>query len=98
MCLYVSHIITLRPGMAVRRDERLKGTKKDPFQEFENKTSDAWDDGDDDLIQMNNLTLSLREVQSSAKFVLDNHSKKANALNQQKVNHVISQNASLSCE
>ena len=73
-------------------------SEKDTFQEFENKTSDAWDDGDDDLIQMNNLTLSLREVKSSAKVVLDNHSKKANALNQQKVNNVISQNASQSCE
>jgi hypothetical protein len=49
----------------------MKGGKKDAFQDFENKTSDAWDDGEDDLLMMPNM--SMRDVQSTARAVLDNH-------------------------
>ncbi|CAL1533337.1 unnamed protein product [Lymnaea stagnalis] len=76
-----------------KKDEKGKNIKHDAFHEFENKTSDAWDDGDDDLIQMANLKLSLKDVHTSAKVVLDNHSKKANSLQKQQegetANHTI---------
>jgi hypothetical protein len=68
------------------KDDKGKNNKKDPFRDFEKRTSDAWDDGDDDLINMANLKLSLSDVQSSAKVVLDNHSKNAKSLQQQKQN------------
>ncbi|XP_059167728.1 TBC1 domain family member 22B-like isoform X1 [Physella acuta] len=65
------------PGWPQKKEDKGKNNKRDAFHEFENKTSDAWDDGDDDLIHMANLKLSLKDVQTSAKLVLDNHSKKA---------------------
>ncbi|XP_005097859.1 TBC1 domain family member 22B isoform X2 [Aplysia californica] len=71
------------PGWPVKKDDKGKSGKRDPFHDFENKTSDAWDDGDDDLIQMASLKMSLRDVQTSAKVVLDNHSKRANSQQQQ---------------
>ncbi|GFN88752.1 TBC1 domain family member 22b [Plakobranchus ocellatus] len=71
------------PGWPQRKDDRPKNNKRDAFQEFENKTSDAWDDGDDDLMEMANLRLSLKDVHSSARVVLDNHSKKTQAANRQ---------------
>lgn len=67
-----------------RKEDRSKSSnKKDAFQDFENKTSDAWDDGDDDLLVMANIQMSLRDVQSTAKAVMENHSKQFSAQNQQ---------------
>ncbi|KAI8782075.1 TBC1 domain family member 22B-like isoform X1 [Biomphalaria glabrata] len=77
--------INMPSGRQIKKDEKAKHNKKDAFHEFENKTSDAWDDGDDDLIQMANLKLSLKDVHTSAKVVLDNHSKKANSLQKQQL-------------
>ncbi|XP_076448098.1 TBC1 domain family member 22B-like [Babylonia areolata] len=57
-----------------RKDDKSKN-KRDPFHDFENKTSDAWDDGDDDLISMATVQMSLRDVHSSARVVLENHSR-----------------------
>ncbi|XP_074645248.1 TBC1 domain family member 22B-like isoform X2 [Tubulanus polymorphus] len=51
---------------------RLKN-KRDSFQDFENDTIDAWDDGDDDVMLMAHK-MSLRDVHSSAMAVLNNHS------------------------
>ena len=53
----------------------LNNHKRDPFHDFENKTSDAWDDGDDDLISMATVQMSLKDVHSSARTVLENHSR-----------------------
>lgn len=53
--------------------------KKDAFHDFENNTSDAWDDGDDDLLLMSNIPMSLRDVQSTARAVMDNHSRQQKA-------------------
>lgn len=58
-----------------RKEEKYKSSKRDPFHDFENKTSDAWDDGDDDLISMATVQMSLRDVHSSARAVLENHSR-----------------------
>ncbi|RUS76459.1 hypothetical protein EGW08_015773 [Elysia chlorotica] len=71
------------PGWPHKKDDKSKNNKRDAFQEFENKTSDAWDDGDDDLMEMANLRLSLKDVHSSARVVLDNHSKRTQAANRQ---------------
>ncbi|KAL5015050.1 hypothetical protein ScPMuIL_009320 [Solemya velum] len=60
---------------SARKDDKGKHNRKDTFEDFENKTSDAWDDGDDDLIQMANIQMSLKDVRSTAKAVIDNHSK-----------------------
>uniref|UniRef100_K1PWF9 TBC1 domain family member 22B n=1 Tax=Magallana gigas TaxID=29159 RepID=K1PWF9_MAGGI len=71
-------------GFPGRKEDRSKSSnKKDAFQDFENKTSDAWDDGDDDLLVMANIQMSLRDVQSTAKAVMENHSKQFSAQNQQ---------------
>lgn len=72
-----------RPSWSIQKDDRGKNNKIDSFHDFEKKTSDAWDDGDDDLIQMANLKLSLSDVHSSAKIVLDNHSKLTSSLQKQ---------------
>ncbi len=40
--------------------------KQDSFQDFQDNTEDAWDDGDDDLILMANFKMSLKDVQSTA--------------------------------
>ena len=64
-------------SMPNNREEKMKGGKKDAFQDFENKTSDAWDDGEDDLLMMPNM--SMRDVQSTARAVLDNHSRQQRA-------------------
>ncbi|XP_014783420.1 TBC1 domain family member 22B isoform X1 [Octopus bimaculoides] len=64
-----------------KKDDKLKNKSKDAFQDFENETSDAWDDGDDDLILMATVQMSLKDVQSTARAVLDNHSKQFQALN-----------------
>ncbi|XP_064604514.1 TBC1 domain family member 22B-like isoform X2 [Liolophura sinensis] len=58
-----------------RKDDKTKARSNDSFVAFANSTSDAWDDGDDDLIGMANVQMSLRDVQSTAKAVLDHHSK-----------------------
>lgn len=65
-----------RYGWPLRKDEKTKTNRRDPFHDFENKTSDAWDDGDDDLMQMAHVKISVQDAQSSAKLVLANHSKK----------------------
>ncbi|BFZ08319.1 hypothetical protein BsWGS_11358 [Bradybaena similaris] len=75
------------PSWSTQKDDRGKNSKSDSFHDFEKKTSDAWDDGDDDLIQMANLKLSLSDVHSSAKIVLDNHSKLASSLQKQQKEH-----------
>ena len=50
-----------------RRDAGRGGAKaRDSFQDFQENTSDAWDDGDDDLIQMANIRMSLRDVHHTA--------------------------------
>ncbi|XP_029650355.1 TBC1 domain family member 22B isoform X3 [Octopus sinensis] len=64
-----------------KKDDKLKNKTKDSFRDFENETSDAWDDGDDDLILMATVQMSLKDVQSTARAVLDNHSKQFQALN-----------------
>lgn len=58
-----------------RKEDKPKSGKRDPFHDFENKTSDAWDDGDDDLFSMATVQMSLRDVHSSARAVLENHSR-----------------------
>ncbi|XP_048741944.2 TBC1 domain family member 22B-like isoform X2 [Ostrea edulis] len=66
------------------KEERSKtSNKRDAFHDFEYNTSDAWDDGDDDLFVMANIQMSLRDVRSTAKAVMENHSKQFGAQNQQ---------------
>ncbi|XP_048252965.1 TBC1 domain family member 22B-like isoform X1 [Haliotis rufescens] len=62
-----------------KKEDKLKNYKRDAFQDFESQTSDAWDDGDDDLLQMASVQMSLKDVQSSARAVLVNHSKQHNS-------------------
>ncbi|XP_041347793.1 TBC1 domain family member 22B-like isoform X2 [Gigantopelta aegis] len=62
-----------------KKEERVRGSKSDAFVNFENSTSDAWDDGDDDLLQMASVQMSLRDVRSSANAVLEHHSKQINS-------------------
>jgi len=70
-------------NFVTRKEEKPpRSHKKDAFHDFENKTSDAWDDGDDDLLVMANIQLSLQDVRSSAKAVIDNHSKHVNTKNE----------------
>ncbi|XP_013381331.1 TBC1 domain family member 22A-like isoform X2 [Lingula anatina] len=58
-----------------------KGSKSnDSFRDYENKTSDAWDDGDDDLVTMANVQLSMKDVESTALTVLHNHSQSQHRL------------------
>lgn len=59
-----------------KKEDKTKQRPKDSFQDFEIKTSDAWDDGDDDLILMANIQMSLKDVQSTARAVLDKHSRR----------------------
>ncbi|XP_064632063.1 TBC1 domain family member 22B-like isoform X2 [Lineus longissimus] len=61
-------------GPTTPKKEPLKATKRDSFQDFENKTNDAWDDGDDDLIMMANVKMSLKDVHSTAMAVINSHS------------------------
>ncbi|KAK3101795.1 hypothetical protein FSP39_006422 [Pinctada imbricata] len=62
-------------------EEKPRGNKRDAFHDFENNTSDAWDDGEDDLLYMANIQMSLKDVRSTAKAVIDNHSRSVNAHN-----------------
>lgn len=62
-----------------KKEDKGKAMKKDAFHDFENNTSDAWDDGDDDLLLMSNIPMSLRDVQSTARAVMDNHSRQQKA-------------------
>ncbi|XP_061187749.1 TBC1 domain family member 22B-like isoform X2 [Saccostrea echinata] len=72
------------------KEERSKmSNKRDAFQDFENNTSDAWDDGDDDLLIMANIQMSLRDVRSTAQAVMENHSKQFSAQNQQSSSNAI---------
>ncbi|KAL3851771.1 hypothetical protein ACJMK2_015480 [Sinanodonta woodiana] len=68
-----------------KKDGSIKSGKLDAFHDFENKTLDAWDDGDDDLITMANIHMSLKDVRSTAKAVLDNHSRQVNARSQEEL-------------
>ena len=52
-----------------------KSQQRDAFQDFEEKTIDAWDDGDDDIVEMSSFKMSLKDVHSTAMQVLQNHSK-----------------------
>lgn len=62
-----------------KKDDKSKAAKTgDSFKDFQIKTEDAWDDGDDDLmLDMANIKMSKRDIQSTAKAVLDNHSRQA---------------------
>jgi hypothetical protein len=51
--------------------------KHDSFQDFQDNTEDAWDDGDDDLIHMANFKMSLKDVQSTAMQVISDHSQQS---------------------
>ena len=62
-----------------KKEERVRSNKRDAFVNFENSTSDAWDDGDDDLLQMASVQMSLHNVRSSANAVLEHHSKQINS-------------------
>ncbi|XP_052252808.1 TBC1 domain family member 22A-like isoform X1 [Dreissena polymorpha] len=59
----------------VKKDEKARGLRTDSFQDFQKQTQDAWDSGDDDLmIDMANIRLSMKDIQQTARQVLDNHS------------------------
>ena len=45
---------------------QLQQKQRDAFEAFAEKTSDAWDDADDDLIMMANVKMSLKDVHSTA--------------------------------
>ncbi|XP_045166376.2 TBC1 domain family member 22A-like isoform X1 [Mercenaria mercenaria] len=64
-----------------KKDEKSRVARTgDSFQDFENKTLDAWDDGDDDLmLDMANIKMSMKDIQSTAKAVLDHHRQTRNA-------------------
>lgn len=58
------------------------GRGKDSFQKFENSTMDAWDDTPDEfMIDMANIRLSMSDIQSTAKAVLENHSQQTRNAN-----------------
>ena len=74
MFLFLKKKFDSNPGTP-KKEDKTKQKPKDSFQDFEIKTSDAWDDGDDDLILMANIQMSLKDVQSTARAVLDKHSR-----------------------
>ncbi|ELT94978.1 hypothetical protein CAPTEDRAFT_184346 [Capitella teleta] len=60
---------------------------KDSFKDFQEETKDAWDDGDDDLIQMANIRMSLRDVQHTALQVINKHSQQQQQQEEDVSNH-----------
>lgn len=66
-----------------RPDNKMKAVKgKDSFQKFENSTKDAWDDTPDEfMIDMANIKMSMSDIQSTAKAVLENHSQQTRNAN-----------------
>ena len=46
--------------------QQLGQKQRDAFEAFQEKTSDAWDDADDDLILMANVKMSLKDVHTTA--------------------------------
>jgi len=63
----------------------LRNKQRDSFQDFQAKTSDAWDDGDDDLITMASMKMSLKDVHETAMQVINNHSQQMKAANSAKI-------------
>ena len=56
-------------GNSPRKDSKMQQPlqkQRDAFEAFAEKTSDAWDDADDDLILMANVKMSLKDVHSTA--------------------------------
>lgn len=66
--------LLLSPAMTSSSKTSSKLRTRDPFEDFEEKTNDAWDDADDDLIEMSNFRMSLKDIQSTALQVIRNHS------------------------
>lgn len=62
------------PAMTSSKTSSSKLRTRDSFEDFEEKTNDAWDDADDDLIEMSNFRMSLKDIQSTALQVIRNHS------------------------
>lgn len=77
------HPVSATSGSNSQQSTPKKDLRKtrhnDSFQDFQDKTNDAWDDGDDDLILMANVKMSLRDVHSTAMQVITNHSQQAAA-------------------
>ncbi|KAK2184906.1 hypothetical protein NP493_249g08000 [Ridgeia piscesae] len=64
-------------GNSPRKDSKMQQPlqkQRDAFEAFAEKTSDAWDDADDDLILMANVKMSLKDVHSTAMQVMHDHS------------------------
>lgn len=62
------------PSSAHSTPKREGRRGRDSFADFQEKTNDAWDDGDDELIVMANFKMSLKDVRSTAIQVLSDHS------------------------
>ncbi|KAK2147459.1 hypothetical protein LSH36_551g00022 [Paralvinella palmiformis] len=77
---------TGEPGTPTKR-EKHKG--HDSFQDFQDRTIDAWDDTEDDLMVMSNIRLSKRDVHNTAIQVLNHHSQ------QTRSGHVLQSEGSL---
>ena len=51
-----------------------KNKTGDAFQDFQEQTKDAWDDGEDDLmLDMANIKMSMRDIKSTANAVIEKH-------------------------
>ena len=69
---------SLGPSSPTKRDAAAAAAakaKRDSFSDFETNTNDAWDDADDDLIMMANVKMSLKDVHTSARAVIDSHAR-----------------------
>ena len=65
-----------------KKEEKNRSSRPDSFQDFQDKTDDAWDDNDDELmLDMSNIKMSLHDVRKTAEEVISNHSRQSGAKN-----------------
>ena len=63
-----------------KKEEKTKSSRGDAFQDFQDKTSDAWEDNDDELmLDISNIKMSLYDVRKTADEVISNHSRQSSA-------------------
>lgn len=61
-----------------KKEEKTKSSRGDSFQDFQDKTNDAWEDNDDELmLDISNIKMSLYDVRKTAEEVISNHSRQS---------------------
>lgn len=63
-----------------KKEDKTRSHRPDSFQDFQDKTNDAWEDNDDELMfDMSNIKMSLHDVRKTADEVISNHSRQSGA-------------------